>query len=68
MEGVNEEDTEEAKEHGNEEISSLKRKIAELSAKIDDHQLMEEELNKNKNSLARLYDLGIIGSDRVYKE
>ena len=68
MEGVNEEDTEEAKEYGNEEISSLKRKIAELSAKIDDHQLMEEELNKNKNSLARLYDLGIIDSDGEHKE
>ena len=68
IEGVLEEEIEEIKENSNGEVDRLKRKITELSAKIDDYQLMEEESIKNKGSLAKLYDLGVVDSDGDYKE
>ena len=62
------EEIEEIKENSNGEVDRLKRKITELSAKIDDYQLMEEESIKNKGSLAKLYDLGVVDSDGDFKE
>ena len=62
------EEIEEIKENSNGKVDRLKRKITQLSAKTDDYQLMEEESIKNKGSLVKLYDLGVVDSDGDYKE
>ena len=60
-------DREERKALEDEELLLLKDKIDELSVKIQDYEQKEESF-RNKQSLARLYDLGVVNLDREYVE
>ena len=43
-------------------------RITELLEKIQNYELKEEEAFKHKNSLAKLYERGVVDSDGEYIE
>ena len=58
---------EEAKEFNFEDTGRLKERIEELLGKIHEYEF-KEEASKHKESLAKLYERGIVNSDGEYVE
>ena len=59
---------EDEKEHNFGDARRVDARIAELLEKIQNYELKEEEAFKHKNSLAKLYEKGVVDSDGEYIE
>ena len=59
---------EEEKENNLGDAGRVNARIAELLEKLQDYELKEGEAFKHKNSLAMLYDRGVVDSDGEYIE
>ena len=62
------EEKEKEKENNFRDAGRVNARIAEFLEKLQDYELKEEEASKHKNSLAKLYDRGVVDSDGEYIE